>query len=76
MRSHNPKISVLHESYRGKGLEGWKTVLKAAPTEWLPEPDNPSVRYFALRALMDYPECQPEVVEAKNAMRVLEQVYG
>jgi hypothetical protein len=49
-------------------LEGWKSSLKADPTDWLLEQDNPSVRYFALRDLMDYPECHQEVVEAKNAL--------
>jgi hypothetical protein len=49
-------------------LEGWKTTLKADPTDWLLDPENPSVRYFALRDLMDNPEGHPEVVEAKNAL--------
>jgi hypothetical protein len=49
-------------------LEGWKTSLRADPTGWLLEPDNPSVRYFTLRDMVGHPEGHPEVVEAKNAI--------
>ncbi len=31
----------------------WRSVLKADPTEWLLETDDPSVRYWALRGLND-----------------------
>jgi hypothetical protein len=44
----------------------WKSVLKADPTDWLLETDNPSVRYFALKDLLEKPETDPEVVAAKN----------
>jgi hypothetical protein len=33
--------------------------------EWLLEPDEPSVRYFTLKDLLDRPENDPEVVAAK-----------
>ena len=29
-------------------MRDWRSVLKADPTEWLLENDNPSVRYFTL----------------------------
>lgn len=43
-------------------------ILKEAPLDWLLEDDNPSVRYFALRELLDKKEDDPEVVAAKNAI--------
>jgi len=30
----------------------WKKLLKADPTNWLLEPDDPGVRYFALRDIV------------------------
>ena len=38
------------------------------PTPWLLEPDtdNPAVRYFALTQLLDLPEDDPDVVEARR----------
>jgi hypothetical protein len=40
--------------------------LKADPTDWLLETDNPSVRYFTLTDILDKPETHTEVVAAKN----------
>lgn len=37
-------------------MRNWKSVLKADPTDWLLESENPSVRYFALRDIMGEPE--------------------
>jgi hypothetical protein len=39
---------------------------------WLCEPDrpNPSIRYFALRDLLDRPEADPEVTQARAAIMV------
>jgi len=44
--------------------------LKANPLDWLLEvdPQNPSVRYFALRDLLDLPESDPEVCAARTAI--------
>ncbi len=39
---------------------------KTEPIDWLLEPDNPSVRYFALTDLMDKPITAPEVIAAKR----------
>ncbi len=47
-------------------MNNWNSVLKANPTEWLLETDNPSVRYFALKDLLGKPETETEVVAAKK----------
>jgi hypothetical protein len=49
-------------------MEDWKTKLRADPTDWLLEEENPSVRYFTLRDILDRPESDPEVQEAKQAI--------
>ncbi len=48
----------------------WRTLLKGDPLPWLLEPDpaNPGVRYFALRELLDRPEDDPEVLQARTAV--------
>jgi hypothetical protein len=52
-------------------MKDWKAVLKADPTEWLLEKNNPSVRYFALTELLDQPENDTAVKQAKEEiMRV------
>jgi len=33
--------------------QDWKKALKADPTEWLLEPDDPGVRYLALRDIAE-----------------------
>ena len=48
--------------------------MKAYPTEWLLEQDNPSVRYFTLKDLLDYPPDDPEVVDTKARIRMAEKV--
>ena len=40
-----------------------------SPLEWLLEPDQPSVRYFALRDLLGKSERDPQVRRARNAIR-------
>lgn len=42
------------------------TFPKANPTGRLPEKDNPSVRYFALKDLPNRPEDDPEVCDARR----------
>jgi hypothetical protein len=44
----------------------WKSVLKADPTDWLLETENPSVRYFALTELLGKPQDDATVVSAKK----------
>ncbi len=47
-------------------MSDWKFVLKADPTDWLLETDNPSVRYFALTDVLDKSENDSEVKKAKG----------
>jgi hypothetical protein len=49
-------------------MSDWKSKLKADPTNWLLEEDNPSVRYFTLTELLDNPLADSEVQKAKNAI--------
>lgn len=47
-------------------MSNWKSFLKADPTEWLLERENPSVRYFTLTEILDKPETDSEVKEAND----------
>jgi len=47
-------------------MDTWKAILKADPTNWLLEEENPSVRYFTLKQILDKPEDDPDVRQAKN----------
>ncbi len=44
----------------------WKSVLKADPTDWLLEEDNPSGRFYTLTEISGKPENDVEVKEAKE----------
>lgn len=46
-------------------LGDWKNKLKADPTEWLLEEENPSVQYFTLTQLLEKPQSDPIVQKAK-----------
>jgi len=46
----------------------WRSLLKADPTDWLLERENPSARYFALRDILDCSNKDPEIVEARAAI--------
>ncbi|HOE94789.1 MAG TPA: hypothetical protein PLU97_05235, partial [Candidatus Cryptobacteroides sp.] len=46
-------------------LKDWKTLLKADSIDWLLEKENPSVRYFTLKQILDKPENDTEVQQAK-----------
>ncbi len=46
----------------------WKNALKADPTAWLLEEDNPSVRYFALKDLLDRQTGDPDLESARRAI--------
>ena len=50
-------------------VRDWRSLLKMDPTNWLLERENPSVRYFTLRDILDYSDKDSEVVEAKAAIR-------
>jgi len=45
----------------------WQRQLKDDPVSWLLEPENPGVRYLALRDLLDKPHDDPELVSARQA---------
>ncbi len=47
-------------------MSDWKSLLKADPTGWLLEKDNPSVRYFTLTEILDRTENNPEVKKARE----------
>ena len=47
-------------------MDTWKAILKADPTNWLLEKENPSVRYFTLKQILDKPEDDQDVRQAKN----------
>jgi hypothetical protein len=49
-------------------VTNWKSGLKADPTDWLLEEENPSVRYFTLTDVLQKPPRSPEVLEAKAAI--------
>lgn len=49
-------------------MDAWRSALRADPTPWLMEEENPSVRYFTLTQLMDVPETDPEALAARAAI--------
>jgi len=49
-------------------MTSWRDILSKSPIEWLLEKENPSVRYFTLRDLMDREETDPDVQETKAAI--------
>ncbi|MGE5527601.1 MAG: nitrogen fixation protein NifH [Patescibacteria group bacterium] len=49
-------------------MSGWKSHLKADPTAWLLEDDNPSVAYIARTDLLGEAETDPEVMKARAAI--------
>jgi len=55
-------------------MDNWTSLLKADPTPWLLEPDNPSVRYFTLTDLLERSPSDPEVRQTKAAIMASEPV--
>jgi hypothetical protein len=49
-------------------MSEWMTRLKSDPIPWLLELDNPSVRYWTLADILDWPADDPEVQEARAAI--------
>lgn len=47
-------------------MSDWKAMLKADPTDWLLESENPSVRYFALKDILSRPGNDEEMQAAKQ----------
>ena len=56
-------------------MDSWKSLLKADPTEWLLEEDNPSVRYFTLTDILGRPEGDSEVMKARQEIMELGVVH-
>lgn len=61
-------------------MSDWKSYLKADPTEWLLEDDNPSVKYFTLKDILGKPEkdavvtrAKKEIMKTGTAPRILEK---
>ena len=51
-------------------MSDWRSVLKADPTDWLLERDNPSVQYLTLTDILERSEDDPQVKRAK--MQIME----
>lgn len=49
-------------------MQTWQKSLNGDPLPWLLDPDNPSIRYWALRDLLDRPVGDPDVQEASAAV--------
>ncbi len=52
-------------------MDVWRKLLQQAPINWLLDIENPSVKYFTLTELLDYPLDNYEVIEAKQAIMKL-----
>src|SRR4030043_840566 len=46
-------------------MNNLKSILKADPNDWLLEKNNPSIRYFTLRDILEKPENNLELQEAR-----------
>lgn len=51
-------------------MRNWKSYLKSDPIEWLLEDDNPSVRYFTLKDILNQNENSSEVRKAKEKIMI------
>ncbi|MGQ9565271.1 MAG: hypothetical protein ACUVT5_01825 [Candidatus Bathyarchaeales archaeon] len=49
-------------------MQNWNEILKETPVDWLLENNNPSVRYFTLKEILDKSENDSEIVAAKKAI--------
>ena len=52
----------------GLDMWSWQEILKTSPTEWLLEKENPSIRYFTLRDLLDRKEDDSDLQAAKASI--------
>ncbi len=51
-------------------VDCWKSFLKADPTDWLLEDDNPSIKYLTLREILGKAVTAPEVKRARKDIMV------
>ncbi len=49
-------------------MQNWQKFLNGDALAWLLEPENPSIRYWTLIDVLDRPESDPEVQEARSAI--------
>ncbi len=49
-------------------MQTWQKYLKGDPRSWLLERENPSIRYWTLIDILDRPESDPEVQDARSAI--------
>jgi len=57
----------------------WQKLLQKSPINWLLEKENPSIRYFTLRDLLEREEDDSELVQAKAAIessRILTKIFS
>jgi len=60
-------------------MSGWQQLLSESPVEWLLEKENPSVRYFTLKDLLDKKESDSELRKTRAAIRsstVIERLFS
>ena len=46
-------------------MNDYRSILNADPIDWLLEKDNPSVRYFMLKDILQIPDGDTELEEAR-----------
>jgi hypothetical protein len=56
-------------------MNNWKSLLRGDPTAWLMESENPSVRYFTLKDILDRSEEDTEVRNARQEIMRAGTVY-
>jgi hypothetical protein len=49
-------------------MQNWQKYLNGDPQPWLLDPENSSIRYWTLIDILDRPESDPEVQEARSAI--------
>ena len=49
-------------------MENWQSQLNGDPLPWLLEVEAPSIRFWTLTQILDLPESDPEVLEARKAI--------
>jgi Prenyltransferase and squalene oxidase repeat len=50
-------------------MKSWTQILKESPIDWLLEESNPSIRYFALKEILDKSGNDPQIVTTKETIR-------
>jgi hypothetical protein len=66
LRNYPHQVATRKRARGSQAVDGWQKVLRADPTAWLLEDDNPSVRYLTLQDLLDRHQADAEVVQARG----------